>query len=540
MAIRLLHPDEYDLVTRSSFDSQDTFNVDEADFVSRTPRAKSFYQGQSLLTRLISTSFVGYHRITSPARCPRTRRHRCYHRLIARRACFFLYAGLALLIAFVSLTFLFWPSYTYPPPHYRSLRQAVLQLNSPGRGNPRSEKVFIAAILYDPGGTLAGGQWGTAVRDLIHLLGEENVFLSIYESDSGEEGHRALQVLKERLVCNKSIVSEERFNFTRIPKVTLPDGSQRVRRIAYLAEMRNLVLEPLEEPFQPQYDRLLYLNDVMFDPIDALQLLFSTNIDQEGVAQYRAACAVDFINAFKFYDTFATRDLHGYGMGLPFFPWFTSAGSGRSRQDVLEERDAVRVRSCWGGMVAFDAKFFQDSRSSFRRARREKQLVPTLDLPPAKNDPRGPVRFRAEEEMFWEASECCLIHADIQVEPTSMDEVTDGGIYLNPFVRVAYDSTTHSWLWTTRRFERLYAVAHDLATRVAGLPFQSPRRAHLSGDEVVEEVWVPDAMSSSGGTFQMLKRTATKGGFCGGRGLQVIVEDRQLGQDGWESIPPPE
>lgn len=538
MAIPLLHP-EYDIVTRSSFDSQDTFNLDEADFVSQTSRAKFFYQGQSLLTRLISNSFVGYHRITSPTRYPRTRRHRCYHRAIARRACFFLYAGLAFLVAFIGLTFLFWPSYTSLPPHYRSLRQAVLQSNSPGRGNPRNEKIFIAAILYDPGGALAAGPWGTAVRDLIHLLGEENVFLSIYENDSGGEGQRALQVLNERLVCNKSIVYEEHFNLTRIPRVTLPDGSQRTRRISYLAEIRNRVLEPLEEPFQPRYDKLLYLNDVMFDPIDALQLLFSTNVDQEGIAQYRAACAVDFINAFKFYDSFATRDLHGYGIGLPFFPWFSSTGSGQSRRDVLEERDAVRVRSCWGGMVAFDAKFFQDSGLPLRMTHRENRFIPALDLPLTNNDPRGPVRFRAEEEMFWEASECCLIHADIQDEPTSMDDITDVGIYLNPFVRVAYDSTTLSWLWTTRRFERLYAVAHDLVTRIAGLPFESPRRVHIAGDEVVENVWVPDAMSSSGGTFQMLKRTASKGGFCGNRGLQVMIEERQAGQDGWEPIPPP-
>jgi hypothetical protein len=190
-------------------------------------------------------------------------------------------------------------------------------------------------------------------------------------------------------------------------------------------------------------------------------------------------------------------------------------------------------------MVAFDARFFQDSGSSLRRTHRENRFVPALDLPPTNGDPRDPVRFRAEEEMFWEASECCLIHADIQDEPTSMDDVTDSGIYLNPFVRVAYDSTTHSWLWTTRRFERLYAVAHDLATRIAGLPFESPRRVHIAGDEVVENVWVPDAMSSSGGTFQMLERTANKGGFCGNRGLQVMIKERQVGQDGWESIPPP-
>ena len=76
-------------------------------------------------------------------------------------------------------------------------------------------------------------------------------------------------------------------------------------------------------------------------------------------AQYRAACGVDFINPVKFYDTYATRDLEGYSMGLSFYPRFTDAGKAKSQRDVLEQKDAVRVRSCWGGIVAFDEKYFQ-------------------------------------------------------------------------------------------------------------------------------------------------------------------------------------
>ena len=56
---------------------------------------------------------------------------------------------------------------------------------------------------------------------------------------------------------------------------------------------------------------------------------------------------MDFINPFKFYGTFASRDLEGYSMGLPIYPWFSSAGKAQSRQDVLDQKDAVRVRSCW-------------------------------------------------------------------------------------------------------------------------------------------------------------------------------------------------
>jgi hypothetical protein len=162
----------------------------------------------------------------------------------------------------------------------------------------------------------------------------------------------------------------------QLPTVVIPTtGEKRVKRITYLAETRNRALRPLNSngnsngnsdseemklATRTRFDKLLFLNDVAFDPIDALQLLFSTNVDSNGIAQYRAACAVDFINPFKFYDTYPTRDLDGYSMGLPFFPWFSSAGSERSRQAVLAGSDSVPVRSCWGGMVAFDARYFQN------------------------------------------------------------------------------------------------------------------------------------------------------------------------------------
>ena len=43
-------------------------------------------------------------------------------------------------------------------------------------------------------------------------------------------------------------------------------------------------------------------------------------------------------------------------MGVPLFPWFTDTGNPASRQDVLAQKDVVRVRSRWGGMTAFEAK----------------------------------------------------------------------------------------------------------------------------------------------------------------------------------------
>ena len=126
--------------------------------------------------------------------------------------------------------------------------------------------------------------------------------------------------------------------------------------IPFRGEEPRLALRPLEAEKAVQFDKILFVNDVIFDPIDAVNLLFSTNHQPPGYTQFQAACAVDFINAFKFYDRFALRDFEGYTSGIPFFPWFTDAAQAISRRDVLAQKDAVRVRACWGSMVAFEAK----------------------------------------------------------------------------------------------------------------------------------------------------------------------------------------
>ncbi|GES59679.1 alpha-1,3-mannosyltransferase CMT1 [Aspergillus terreus] len=432
-----------------------------------------------------------------------------------RQIALFARIAVTILLCDIVLTSIFWPSYTRLPPCYENLKKGVSTSSTPGRGNTHNEKVFIAALLYDPHGELAGGQWGDALEQLIDLLGQDNVFLSLYENNSGEKGQQALEALSQRIPSNKSIVADvvEHTTFDSFPRVTLPNGERRIKRIDYLAALRNQALRPLDEQSHLKYDKLLFLNDVYFNPVEALQLLFCTNAHpRQTTPSYRAACAVDFSNPFKFYDSYATRDLAGHGIGLPFFPWFTTAGHGRSRRDVLAGRDAVRVRSCWGGMVAFNAWYFQK---------------------------KYPVRFRAGDEVFWDGSECCLVHADMQDAPGDVDKIQDTEVYMNPFVRVAYTPRTLTWLGTTRRFERLYACVHDLLNRVVGLPWYNPRRTEVPGTKVQREVWVPSEGGRSGGSFQMVEVTAGNDGFCGRRGMEVVVEDRKPGRDGFEALPVP-
>ncbi|KAI4136888.1 MAG: hypothetical protein L6R39_007577 [Caloplaca ligustica] len=532
---RLVRPEEYNLAGRSSSDSND-LDLDSADFESQGLTTSTYVhrrQTSSSLSFIRSLPFT----LTDAIRrrgfqsrgLARSRRRTKRGRGLCARLLFFVQCLAGVVLALGLLTAVLAPSYTKRPIHYDALRKRVLASKDYGRGNPGNENVFITASIYDKDGRLVNGAWGTALLNLIDMLGNRNVFLSIYENDAGEKAKEALDRLKDRVQCPSELVFERHVSLKTIPSVVLPDGSERTKRIAYLANMRNRALRPLDKPLQIKYDKLLFLNDVVFDPIDVIQLLFSTNADKNGKSSYTAACAVDFINPFKFYDTFATRDAEGHSMGVPFFPWFANAGKGISRRDVLKEKDAVRVKSCWGGIVAFDASYFQANSST------EEENASRTSNP---NSPR-PIRFRAESDLYWEASECCLVHADLQQASHRTLDEEDVGIYINPYIRVAYGTWTLWWLPFTRRFERLYTIPHSLINRLAGMPRHNPRRTETGGKEFKERVWVPDKGSVAGGSFQEVSRVAESGGYCGIRTLQLIRDKVRKGEKNWETMPVP-
>ena len=520
---RYQHPDEFELVSRNSTESRDSFDLDDEDPETQGLTSKAYVERKpSFWSRLVG---VWRQNKTSGVRRSRAKaQHAISRRHFFRRLCFFSHAVFLIVLGVAILTAVFRPSYAHPPRRYNALRRLATERKIPGRANPTNDKIFIAASIFDIDGELAQGTWGEAVLSLVDLLGPDNVFLSIYENDAGSKAKEALEALEQEVDCDHKIVFEEHLDPKKLPHVTLPDKTKRVKRIEYLAEVRNRALKPLEGS-DVKWDRILYLNDVIFDPVEAVQLLLLTNADDAkgGHANYRTACAVDFINPFKFYDTFATRDLEGFSMGLPFFPWFTDAGEGQSRRDVLDQKEAIMVKSCWGGMVAFDAKYFQ-----FEFADKLNTAADAKSAPPAG------FRFRAEQDLFWDASECCLIHADIQ-----NPDPTDTGIYMNPYIRVAYDTRTFSWLHFTRRFERLYAHIHWILNHLVGLPWHNPRRAEKAGTEVEERVWVPNDGSPAGGSFKSVKRRASHAGFCGRRALQVMLEKPVPGQRSYEVLPVP-
>lgn len=492
---------------------------------------------------------------------PRRRSRRCVNSFLrrARRVCrpFYIFIGL---IVFLAWQIIFNASYTNPPPFTLDAH----------------ETVYIAANIIDA--DLLSGPWGKSLLELVDLIGKDRVFVSIYGGPAD-----ALKDLEAKLPCAKSIVSQEAepIPLNEIPHTKLPTGESRIKRIAYLAEVRNKALAPLDT-LTKKYDRVLFINDVFFNPMDAARLLWGTNLNADGKAEYKAVCGTDFVTSWKYYDTFATRDLEGYSIGVPIFPWFAGEGDAVTRKDVLAGKDAVRVKSCWGGMVAFDGRYLQRDLSGLSLSaadpKRDSHVTTSAISPPTL-----PLRFRSEPEPFVDSSECCLIHADIMALPTfpsvskaSKKDSWGDGIFMNPYVRVAYDSKSYSHIWIAKRFERLFALPQGIINKLARMPVYNPRRTEIEGQVIKDRLWVSSEIGKdehiaaefgdaentwqgssvakhtkrdtigSGkskefwegeGHYVDYDRVANRGEYCGVRQLLVLKEGHLVdGEGNWDNL----
>lgn len=91
------------------------------------------------------------------------------------------------------------PRYTSQPERYRWLSKQIRESLSPGAGNLKAEKIFIATNVNSA--RLIQGAWGKDVKHLVHILGPENVFLSLYVDDVDEDTATALRSWGMGLHC---------------------------------------------------------------------------------------------------------------------------------------------------------------------------------------------------------------------------------------------------------------------------------------------------------------------------------------------------
>lgn len=438
-------------------------------------------------------------------------------------------------LTLILLATVFFPSHTNPPPAYKIVQERCAGPSPrPGCANPHHEKVFIVASLYDKHGKLLSGRWGEQLLNLVHLLDSDNVFVSIYENNSAPEGIAALDAMRDRLPCRNALVHEATVDTTGFPTVTMPDGTKRMKRLAYLTELRNRAMWPLDRYNETlgSFDKILYLNDIYYRPIDAAQLLFSTNADHTGRTHYLSACALDFTSPSLFYDSYALRDAEGYPPGSQEFPIFTAEGSGISRRDMLGDTDAVRVSSCWSGMVAMQANWVQNTVSASLPSPDFQKIAKHVINPDAPEPVKAPVRFRYEPEIYTDSCECCLFLADVTtVARNAGDPDTD--TFVNPYVRVTYRPGLLSWVLFNQRWERLWIAWQAYSTWARNLPEQNAHRTVKEGDLFTEEIWVSNKSRSAGGSWEMRERKGRNGMFCWGRKMHLIQTKGRRGEVNW-------
>ena len=217
---------------------------------------------------------------------------------------------------------------------------------------PRNTKrIYIAAQHWNDA-RLLRQHWNAALVALVQELGIANVFVSIYESGSYDNSKAVLRELDaqlEGLGVKREIVLDDISHADEIVRqpsgqgwIKTPDGETRMRRIPFLATVRNRVFAPLERLVAEgeQFATALFLNDVVFTPEDVLRLLDTNGGD------YAAACSLDFSKPPAFYDTFALRDSSGHEAMTQTWPYFRSYVSKSAAESFLP----VPVASCWNGM----------------------------------------------------------------------------------------------------------------------------------------------------------------------------------------------
>ncbi|KFY60426.1 hypothetical protein V497_03659 [Pseudogymnoascus sp. VKM F-4516 (FW-969)] len=340
----------------------------------------------------------------------------------------------------------------------------------------RKERIFIASMHWN-NERIIRSHWSSAVLDLVKHFGAENVYISVAESGSWDNTKGALRDLDgelgklgvERNIELKDITHKDEIERTPGPDeagwIHTSRGKKELRRIPYLAEIRNNVMAKLQDLAEGQdgreprvFDKVIWLNDVVFTTEDVTTLLATRDGD------YAAACSMDFSKPPQFYDTFALRDVSGEEAATQTWPFFLSAAS----RNAMITNTPVPVKSCWNGIVVFQAEpFYGDRALSFRG------IPDSLSL------------------HHLEGSECCLIHADNRLTPTH-------GVWLNPNVRVSYNPESdkvvraETGLWPTKK-EKFVGIWMNRWARLMGVipryiqQYRVDRRIKRWGHETREE-----------------------------------------------------
>ena len=404
------------------------------------------------------------------------------------------------------------------------IHRTLLTSNPQPVQRQNEEKIFLASLPWN-NEIIFRTHLIEQIKDLARVLGVGNVYLSIFENGSYDGTKQALHDLKADLDVigvRTSLVIDNTSHADAIEhKPTTPTegwvhidrprfdnygvktGDYALRRIPYLSGLRNTVLQPLLNltSHGETFDKIIFLNDVVFSSDDILNLLQTRN------GEYAAACSLDFQSPPDFYDTFALRDSGGYPALTKKWPFFRSAAS----RDALLVNQPIPVQSCWNGIVVMPAAPFYAANS--------------------------PLRFRGVPDSLAqkhvEASECCLIHADNIMS-------RELGVWMNPNVRVGY---CHASLGKKKGVAYTWEILQGLC-QGAYSAVNPPHGAWVSSWQIAWGLWenrlwrllsfgsIPDRQAKN----QLAKWEQESGKHVEPGGMCLIDEMQVIEPHGWMHV----
>jgi hypothetical protein len=213
-----------------------------------------------------------------PTMICRPHRRKLHTRLWLRYFFFFILVATLFLDSFLTIYSHRRPTRTQPSSLYDGIQQTSAANETSREGKP--EKLFIAALHHNDA-KLIRSHWGPTILDLVRHFGAENIYISIVESGSHDDTKAALSELDsqlKKLGISRNIevletthkdeierdrkVGEQRWVWAEI------DGERRSarRRVTWLAEWRNKVMEPLTllNDKGKIFDKVVWVNDVVF------------------------------------------------------------------------------------------------------------------------------------------------------------------------------------------------------------------------------------------------------------------------------------
>jgi hypothetical protein len=137
------------------------------------------------------------------------------------------------------------------------------------------ERIYIASMHFNNERVIRD-HWGPAVIELSKMFGKENVFVSVFESGSWDKTKRELHKMAQELERLEVPHRVEMSDATHKDEIENPDkgegwidtprGKRELRRIPFLAKLRNRTLQDLIDLNKKgeHFDKVLFLNDVVF------------------------------------------------------------------------------------------------------------------------------------------------------------------------------------------------------------------------------------------------------------------------------------